>query len=92
MTLVESRYERFFDHPAQEIKQNLDRGADECIESTSTWIRGGRQITKTTVKKCGVLCLHFAASLLLVLYLCYLSLLAILITCHPRLQTEFSST
>ena len=48
--LVESRSERFFDHLTQEIKQSLDKGAGECIESTSTWIKGDQQITETTVK------------------------------------------
>jgi hypothetical protein len=32
------------------IKRGLDRGASECIESSSTWISGDRQITETTEK------------------------------------------
>jgi hypothetical protein len=35
---------------AKEIKQSLDRGAVECSKSTSTWIRGERQVTDTIVK------------------------------------------
>jgi hypothetical protein len=30
------------------IKPCLDRGASESLKSTSTWIRGDRQITDTT--------------------------------------------
>jgi hypothetical protein len=30
------------------IKPRLDRGASESLKSTSTWIRGDRQITDTT--------------------------------------------
>jgi hypothetical protein len=36
-------FDRFFYHPTQEIKQIIDRGAGECIKSTSTWIRGDQQ-------------------------------------------------
>jgi hypothetical protein len=32
------------------IKSCLDRGASENLESTSTWIRGDRQIIDTTGK------------------------------------------
>jgi hypothetical protein len=33
-----------------EIKTCLDRGVGEILESTSTWIRGDRQVTETTGK------------------------------------------
>jgi hypothetical protein len=50
VTLVESRSKQFINHLAQEIKHSLDSGAGECIESTSIWIRGDREITETTIK------------------------------------------
>lgn len=32
------------------IKRRLNRWVVECFESTTTWIRGDRQVTKTTIK------------------------------------------
>jgi hypothetical protein len=43
------------------IKTCLDRGASESLKSTSTWIRGDRQITDTTGSNS---CLCFLASLI----------------------------
>jgi hypothetical protein len=84
VTSVELRFERFFDHPAQEIKQSLDRGACERNKSTLMWIMGDRHITETTVKKSIVFLFHcFASSLLLVLLVLHLSLLVLFITCSP---------
>jgi hypothetical protein len=48
VTLVESRYWVISCPLGSKIKPCLDRGASESLKSTSTWIRGDRQITDTT--------------------------------------------
>jgi hypothetical protein len=47
-TLVESRYWVSSCPLGSKIKSCLDRGASESLNSTSTWIRGDRQIPDTT--------------------------------------------
>jgi hypothetical protein len=47
-TLVETRYWVISCPLSSKIKPRLDRGASESLKSTSTWIRGDRQITDTT--------------------------------------------
>jgi hypothetical protein len=49
-TLVEPRYLVIPCFLGSKIKLCLDRGASENLETTSTWIRGNRQITDTTRK------------------------------------------
>jgi hypothetical protein len=48
VTLMESRYWVISCPLGSKIKPCLDRGASESLKSTSTWIRGDRQITDTT--------------------------------------------
>jgi hypothetical protein len=48
VTLVETRYWVISCPLGSKIKPCLDRGASESLKSTSTWIRGDRQITDTT--------------------------------------------
>jgi hypothetical protein len=47
-TLVELRYWVISCQLGSKIKSCLDRGASESLKSTSTWIRGDREITDTT--------------------------------------------
>ena len=78
-TQVKSRYWVSSCPLGSKIKPCLDRGASESLNSTSTWIRGDRQITETTEKiRCHSL----------VLYLFYCNNLFV----HPMLQTYLSST
>jgi hypothetical protein len=47
-TLMETRYWEISCPLGSKIKPRLDRGASVSLKSTSTWIRGDRQITDTT--------------------------------------------
>jgi hypothetical protein len=61
----------------------LDREENQMVESTSTWIRGDRQITETTRKNCVSLTLIF-------IYLLIIFPRNLIDACHLGLQTYSS--